>query len=81
MWLRTHRAFADRPADFDGVASRYAPILFRIALRRLRDVEDAEDAVQDALLSAQAHRPIRWPLATFLMAHENRHQFRRDEVA
>jgi RNA polymerase sigma-70 factor, ECF subfamily len=41
--------------DFDGVASRYSPVLFRMALRRLRNVEDAEDAVQDALLSAYKH--------------------------
>jgi RNA polymerase sigma-70 factor (ECF subfamily) len=30
-------------------------MLFRVALRRLRNVEDAEDAVQDALLSAYKH--------------------------
>jgi len=41
--------------DFGRVASRHSPILFRIALRRLRNVEDAEDAVQDALLSAYKH--------------------------
>jgi RNA polymerase sigma-70 factor (ECF subfamily) len=38
--------------DFEGVVSRYSPVLFRIAVRRLRNAEDAEDAVQDALLSA-----------------------------
>jgi RNA polymerase sigma-70 factor (ECF subfamily) len=41
--------------DFAGIASRYSPMLFRVALRRLRNVEDAEDAVQDALLSAYKH--------------------------
>jgi RNA polymerase sigma-70 factor (ECF subfamily) len=41
--------------DFEGVISSYSPVLFRVALRRLRNVEDAEDAVQDALLSAYKH--------------------------
>jgi RNA polymerase sigma-70 factor (ECF subfamily) len=44
--------FTARRIDFEGIASRYSPVLFRVALRRLRNVEDAEDAVQDALLSA-----------------------------
>jgi RNA polymerase sigma-70 factor, ECF subfamily len=48
-------AFADHRTDFAGIASRYSPMLFRIALRRLRNFEDAEDAVQDALLSAYEH--------------------------
>ncbi len=47
--------FPDRRADFEGAASRYSQMLFRIALRRLRNVEDAQDAVQDALLSAFKH--------------------------
>jgi RNA polymerase sigma-70 factor (ECF subfamily) len=46
------QAFPDYRSDFEGVISRYSPVLFRVALRRLRNVEDAEDAVQDALLSA-----------------------------
>jgi RNA polymerase sigma-70 factor (ECF subfamily) len=46
------QAFADYRNDFEGVVSRYSPVLFRVALRRLRNVEDAEDAVQEALLSA-----------------------------
>ena len=46
---------ADQEIDLGGVASRYSPMLFRIAFRRLRNVEDAEDAVQDALLSAYKH--------------------------
>lgn len=48
-------AFLDRQGDFEGVVSRYSPVLFGIAFRRLRNVEDAEDAVQDALLSAYEH--------------------------
>lgn len=50
-----NEALANHPVDFGGVASRYSPMLFRIALRRLRNVEDAEDAVQDALVSAYKH--------------------------
>lgn len=36
---------------FDAMLT-YAPILYRIALRKLGNAEDAEDALQDALLSA-----------------------------
>jgi RNA polymerase sigma-70 factor (ECF subfamily) len=32
--------------------AKYAPAMYRAAVRRLRNSEDAEDAVQDALLSA-----------------------------
>jgi RNA polymerase sigma-70 factor, ECF subfamily len=46
------QVFANRQNDLEGAVSRYSPMLFRVALRRLRNVEDAEDAVQDALLSA-----------------------------
>jgi RNA polymerase sigma-70 factor (ECF subfamily) len=51
----TNLAFAQHLNDFEGVISSYSPVLFRVALRRLRNVEDAEDAVQDALLSACKH--------------------------
>jgi RNA polymerase sigma-70 factor (ECF subfamily) len=47
--------FAGPPVDLGDAASRYSPILFRIALRRLRNREDAEDAVQNAFLSASRH--------------------------
>ena len=47
--------FADRQIELGQVASHYSATLFRIALRRLRNVEDAEDVVQDALLSACKH--------------------------
>jgi RNA polymerase sigma factor (sigma-70 family) len=50
-----NRMFLDQPEDLGGVASRYSPMLFHIAFRRLRNKEDAEDAVQDALLSACKH--------------------------
>lgn len=55
MSSRANDMFANHQMDFGGVASQHSPILFRIALRRLRNVEDAEDAVQDALLSAYKH--------------------------
>jgi RNA polymerase sigma factor (sigma-70 family) len=41
--------------DFDAAASRYSSVLFRVALRKLRNVEDAEDAVQEALLKGYEH--------------------------
>ena len=50
-----NQVFAEQQIDLGGIASRYSPMLFRIALGRLRNVEDAEDAVQDALLSAHKH--------------------------
>src|SRR3984893_17307926 len=51
----TNQVLADYQNDFEGAISRYSAILFRVALRRLRNIEDAEDAVQDALLSAHKH--------------------------
>jgi RNA polymerase sigma-70 factor, ECF subfamily len=51
----TNQVFAGYQNDFESAITRYSPILFRVALRRLRNVEDAEDAVQDALLSAYKH--------------------------
>ena len=47
--------FSEHHGEFESVAARYSPVLFGVALRRLRNVEDAEDAVQDALLSAYKH--------------------------
>jgi RNA polymerase sigma-70 factor (ECF subfamily) len=37
---------------FGAVLSRYSPALYRMAFRKLRNAEDAEDALQDGLLSA-----------------------------
>ena len=37
---------------FDALWSRYSPALYRIAFGKLGNAEDAEDALQDALLSA-----------------------------
>jgi RNA polymerase sigma-70 factor, ECF subfamily len=47
---------------FGAALSRYSPVFYRIAFRKLGNIEDAEDAVQDALLSA----------------FKNMHQFRGD---
>jgi RNA polymerase sigma-70 factor (ECF subfamily) len=51
----TNQVFAEHLNHFEGAISTCSPMLFRVALRRLRNVEDAEDAVQDALLSAYKH--------------------------
>jgi RNA polymerase sigma-70 factor (ECF subfamily) len=51
----TNQVFAEHLNHFEGAISTCFPMLFRVALRRLRNVEDAEDAVQDALLSAYKH--------------------------
>jgi RNA polymerase sigma factor (sigma-70 family) len=53
--VTANQVFADYRNDFEDAISRYSPTLFRVALRRLRNIEDAEDAVQDALLSAYKH--------------------------
>jgi len=50
-----NQVFVDYRNAFEDTISRYSPTLFRVALRRLRNIEDAEDAVQDALLSAHKH--------------------------
>jgi RNA polymerase sigma-70 factor, ECF subfamily len=41
--------------EFEAVLSRNLPSFQRLAMRRLRNAEDAEDAVQDAMLSAFKH--------------------------
>lgn len=45
----------DRVIEFENLVLRSLPKLRRIAMRQLRNREDAEDAVQDALLSAFKH--------------------------
>ena len=55
MSVTANQVFADYRNDFEDAIARYSPILFRVALRRLRNIEDAEDAVQDALLAAHKH--------------------------
>jgi len=45
----------DHVEEFTSVVTRCLPVLYRIAFRRLGNIADAEDAVQDALLSAYRH--------------------------
>jgi RNA polymerase sigma-70 factor, ECF subfamily len=45
----------ERVVEFTSVVSRQLPVFHRMALRRLNNVADAEDAVQDALLAAYTH--------------------------
>lgn len=45
----------DRRQEFDHILSHSLPRFRRIAMRLLRNPEDAEDAVQDAMLSAHRH--------------------------
>jgi RNA polymerase sigma-70 factor (ECF subfamily) len=45
----------ERAQELDCVVSRYLPMFYKRALRFLGNAPDAEDAVQDALLSAYGH--------------------------
>jgi RNA polymerase sigma-70 factor (ECF subfamily) len=47
--------FGERAEELDRVVSRHLPMLYKRAFRFLGNVPDAEDAVQDALLSAYRH--------------------------
>ncbi|MGH9476552.1 MAG: RNA polymerase sigma factor [Terriglobales bacterium] len=42
--------------DFDSVVRQHGARLYRVALRQLRNPDDAQDAVQEALLAAYRHR-------------------------
>ena len=46
---------SERAQELDSVVSRYLPMFYRRAFRLLGNMADAEDAVQDALLSAYKH--------------------------
>jgi len=46
---------SERAQELDGVVSRYLPMFYKRAFRFLGNMPDAEDAVQDALLSAYKH--------------------------
>jgi RNA polymerase sigma-70 factor (ECF subfamily) len=45
----------ERAQELDSVVSRYLPTFYKRAFRFLGNIPDAEDAVQDALLSAYKH--------------------------
>jgi len=47
--------FDERAQELDNVVSRYLPVFYKRAFRFLGNATDAEDAVQDALLSAYKH--------------------------
>jgi RNA polymerase sigma-70 factor (ECF subfamily) len=47
--------FEERAQELDNVVSRYLPMFYKRAFRYLGNATDAEDAVQDALLSAYKH--------------------------
>src|SRR5258708_15938317 len=53
--------FGERAQKLDYVVSRYLPMFYKRAFRFLGNATDAEDAVQDALLSAYKHLgQFRW---------------------
>src|SRR5882757_3870760 len=65
------KASPDRRLEFEDVLSRNLPRFQRVAMRWLRNPEDAEDAVQDAMLSAFkniARFEGRAQMATWVMA-------------
>ena len=47
--------FGEHAQELDDVVARYLPMFYKRAFRFLGDTTDAEDAVQDALLSAYKH--------------------------
>src|SRR6202167_440020 len=47
--------FHERAQELDSVVSRHLPMFYKRAFRFLGNMPDAEDAVQDALLSAYKH--------------------------
>jgi RNA polymerase sigma-70 factor (ECF subfamily) len=60
MFIEGERAvpnglLSERAQELDCVVSRYLPMFYKRAFRFLGNMPDAEDAVQDALLSAYKH--------------------------
>src|ERR1700722_4522501 len=47
--------YCERAQELDSVVFRYLPMFYKRAFRFLGNAADAEDAVQDALLSAYRH--------------------------
>jgi DNA-directed RNA polymerase specialized sigma24 family protein len=57
MFIEGERAvpnglLSERAQELDSVVSRYLPMFYKRAFRFLGNMAEAEDAVQDALLSA-----------------------------
>jgi len=48
-------SLSERAQELEGIVSRYLPMFYKRAFRFLGNMADAEDAVQDALLSAYEH--------------------------
>src|SRR5256885_16516740 len=60
MFIEGERAvpnglLSERAQELDSVVSRHLPMFYKRAFRFLGNMPDAEDAVQDALLSAYKH--------------------------
>ena len=53
--MATHEGWLD-PRSFEGMVEEYADRVYNIALRITHSPEEAEDATQDAFLSAYQHR-------------------------
>jgi len=68
---RSTQVSPERRLEFEDILSRNLPRFQRVAMHWLRNPEDAEDAVQDAMLSAfkhMAHFEGRAQMSTWLMA-------------
>jgi RNA polymerase sigma-70 factor, ECF subfamily len=48
-------SLSERAQELEGIVSRYLPMFYRRAFRFMGNVADAQDAVQEALLSAYEH--------------------------
>lgn len=86
MFIEGERAvpnglLSERAQELDSVVSRYLPTFYKRAFRFLGNIPDAEDAVQDALLSAYKDLgQFRGASSTFNLVNNNRHQRCADEI-
>ena len=68
-------------SEMDGLVSHYWPSFYRTAFRYLGNAADAEDAVQDALLSAYKHvSQFRRQARNIDLGDGDRNQFSADAV-
>ncbi|MGH9468236.1 MAG: RNA polymerase sigma factor [Terriglobales bacterium] len=56
MARETFTVLAQELPDFERIVARYHARLYRVALRQMGNPEDAQDALQEALLAAYRHR-------------------------